>query len=305
MEIDYWREFVVLAQTCNFQEAAEILYSSQSTLSKHIQCIESELDVPLFDRTTRKVKLSKYGQLLLPHAKQITEIQDKYRALLKSNLATDHETLNLGSIYGLPQYHITDVLVNFKKSRPQSTFNVMQASSRNLTEMLKQGKCELAFIRDVEDTEDEFIKLPYATDTIVAVLPISHPLANQKLIPLQMLADESFLLELPQTMPYRLSLQACEQSGFEPKIAFTDHERDNLLDLVIKGMGVSLMLKQIVRYLYSSNPNIAIVDITPSVTTQISLCYLKSNYLSNVARHFLLCVEQVTGQRVGVAPSPG
>jgi DNA-binding transcriptional LysR family regulator len=58
MEIDYWREFVVLAQTCNFQETAEILYSSQSTLSKHIQCIEAELGIPLFDRTTRKVKLS-------------------------------------------------------------------------------------------------------------------------------------------------------------------------------------------------------------------------------------------------------
>ena len=64
MDINYFKEFVVLAQTGNFMEAADILYSSQSTLSKHIKSMESELGVPLFDRTTRKVKISKYGQLL-------------------------------------------------------------------------------------------------------------------------------------------------------------------------------------------------------------------------------------------------
>ena len=128
MDINYFKEFVVLAQTGNFMEAAEILYSSQSTLSKHIQSMEAELGIQLFDRTTRKVKISKYGQLLLPYARQIAEIQDKYNAVLKSSLETDREILNLGSIYGLAQYKITDVLVKFKKSRPQSTLKVMQAS---------------------------------------------------------------------------------------------------------------------------------------------------------------------------------
>jgi len=50
----------------------------------------------------------------------------------------------------------------------------MQASSKDLTDMLRQRKCELAFIRDIVDEDDEFIKIPYFTDTIVAVLP-DHP----------------------------------------------------------------------------------------------------------------------------------
>lgn len=289
MEISYLREFVVLAETGNFLEAANILYSSQSTLSKHIKAIETELGVPLFDRTTRRVSLSKFGQLLLPYARQITELQDKYTTLLKSSLETEHETLTLGSIYGLAQYKITDVLVKFKKSRPQSTLNVMQASSRDLTEMLRQGKYDLAFIRDIEDVADEFIKIPYATDTIVTVLPIAHPLAGQKMIPLRMLANENFLLEVPDTMPYRLSIKACELSGFEPKVTITNVDREYLIDLVSQGMGVSLMLKQIL--LHFSNPEIAIVDITPSVSTQINLCYLKGAKLSEVAKHFIQCAK--------------
>lgn len=291
MEINYLKEFVVLAQTGNFLEAADILYSSQSSLSKHIKSMEQELGVPLFDRTTRKVKISKFGQLLLPYATQITELQDKYLALLRSNLDNDQDTLTLGSIYGMAQYHITDVLVCFKKTRPQSTLNVLQNSTQGLTEMLRQRKCELAFIRDIVDADDEFVKIPFITDTIVAVLPIAHPLAGQKSIPLRRLENESFLLEVPDTMPYRLSIKACELSGFEPKVVITDVDREYLIDMVSKGMGVSLMLKQILFHF--SNPNIRLVDVTPTVTTQIYLCYPKGEKLSEAARHFVRCAESL------------
>jgi len=137
--------------------------------------------------------------------------------------------------------------------------------------------------------DDEFVKVPYVTDTIVAILPITHPLADQKTIPLRMLAEENFLLTLQQTVPYRLSIRACELSGFEPRVTYNDPELENLVDLVIKGMGVSLVLKQLV--LYHSHPKIAIVDITPSVSTQISLCHLRGVELSDAAKHFVLCAE--------------
>lgn len=65
MEIKYLSEFVTLAKTKNYMEAADILYISQSSLSKHIQSIERELGVTLFDRSTRRVKLSADGNLLL------------------------------------------------------------------------------------------------------------------------------------------------------------------------------------------------------------------------------------------------
>lgn len=289
MEISYLREFVILAQTGNFMEAADILYCSQSTLSKHIKSIELELGVPLFYRTTRKVRISKFGQLLLPYAKQIVELQDQYTAILQHSLETDQEILTLGSIPALAQYKITEVLINFKKSRPHVTINVVQGGSGEMKEMLRQKKCDLAFIRDADGTDEDLVKIPYTVDTMVAVLPISHPLAGQTTIPLQMLADENFLLTAQQTMLYRISVHACEQSGFKPKIAYTDHDLGNLCDLVSQGMGVALLMKQLA--LYHSSPKVAIVDITPCVSTQINLCYLKGVELSDAARHFVHCMQ--------------
>ena len=83
----------------------------------------------------------------------------------------------------------------------------MQAGSVELTEMLRQKKCELAFIRFADEVDDDLVKIPYAADAMVAVLPITHPLAKQKTIPLQMLADEDFLLIEKHTYLYKLCVQ--------------------------------------------------------------------------------------------------
>ena len=53
MELSYIREFVVLAETGNYLEAADVLFIAQSSLSRHIKSIEADLGAPLFDRTTR------------------------------------------------------------------------------------------------------------------------------------------------------------------------------------------------------------------------------------------------------------
>jgi LysR family transcriptional regulator, transcription activator of glutamate synthase operon len=289
MEINQLKEFVVLAQTGNFLEAAEKLYSSQSTLSKHIKNIESELGVPLFDRTTRKVGISKFGQLMLPYALQIIELQDKYTTTLRSSLETDKEIFTLGSIPALAEYHITDVLVSFKKTRSQSTINVIQERSEDLRDMLRQKKCELAFIRFFGKVDDDLIGIPYANDTMVAAFPITHSLAKQKTIPLKILANENLLLLDKNTMLYRISIDACQQVGFEPKIAYEDHRLENIVELILKGMGVALLMKPLALYL--GNPQIAIVDITPIVATEVRLCYLKNVELSNAAKHFIQCAK--------------
>jgi LysR family transcriptional activator of glutamate synthase operon len=82
-------------------------------------------------------------------------------------------------------------------------------------------------------------------------------------------------------------MRACEQSRVEPRVTYNDPELENLIDLVIKGMGISLVLKQLA--LYHSHPKIAIVDITPCVSTQIELCHLKGVKLSDAAEHFVSC----------------
>jgi LysR family transcriptional activator of glutamate synthase operon len=92
-------------------------------------------------------------------------------------------------------------------------------------------------------------------------------------------------------MPHRLSMKACELSGFTPRVIYNDPELENQVDLVTKGMGVSLVLKKLA--LYHSNPKAAIVDITPAVSTHINLCYLKCIELSGAGKQLITCAEMI------------
>lgn len=74
MELNHVKEFIALTKTENYLEAAENLFISQSSLSKHIKSLEAELGTTLFDRTTRQVKLNEAGKVFLKYAQQLIDM---------------------------------------------------------------------------------------------------------------------------------------------------------------------------------------------------------------------------------------
>lgn len=78
MKIQNMREFLTLSDVKNFNLAAEKLFLSQPTLSRHIKELEEELGVQLFERSTRRVELTECGQYFLPFAKKIVNAENEY-----------------------------------------------------------------------------------------------------------------------------------------------------------------------------------------------------------------------------------
>ncbi len=291
MNMEYMKEFVVLAEVGNYLEASEQLFISQSSLTRHIQQLEKDLGIQLFDRTTRKVALNKYGRMFLPYARQIVQLQYEYETAFYNELKNVHSFINIGSIPSMVQYNITDLLIKFKNENSSFTLNVIEAESHELKDMLRQNKCELAFVRETDDSDNEFVRIPYSSDTMVAVFPSDHPLAKLEYVSLGQLKNEKFILLPEHSIMYELCVKECRKAGFEPNIVFTGHRGENLIDMVSKGAGCALLMKRPAVFL--SNPNTVLVDIIPSISTRISLFYKKNTELSIAARHFINCVNSM------------
>ncbi len=71
MTIDQLFYFLSVSNNCHFSHSAEELYISQASLSKQVQALEKELDIPLFVRSTRSVKLTEAGKVVQPYAERI------------------------------------------------------------------------------------------------------------------------------------------------------------------------------------------------------------------------------------------
>jgi DNA-binding transcriptional LysR family regulator len=116
---------VALAETNNFQEAANNLFISQSSLSKHISAIEKELGVQLFDRSTRNVKLSKYGRLLLPYAYKVVQLEREYTNDINCEIKKNMDRITIASTSQMFQYSITEILTQYKRQHISTSFNMI------------------------------------------------------------------------------------------------------------------------------------------------------------------------------------
>lgn len=285
MEINYINEFITLVEIGNYLEAADALYLSQSTLSRHIQSIENDLGVQLFNRTTRKVELNEFGRIFLPYARQIQSLKTDYIQALSKQLKSQNNHITIGTIPTMSQYHITDILSRFQTEHSDFSLNIIDADSSDLEVMLREGSCDFAFIRTHEKSDSEFEKLPFFTDHIVAIFPNRHPLASAESVSLDQLKAESFLFLSKGSMMHTLAISACKAAGFTPHVAFTGHRAENIVDLVGRGMGIGLLTRQPLAYI--DTQNVSIIDVIPQFTTSISLTYKSEQALSPAARQFL------------------
>lgn len=289
MDIQSLEEFITLAEKKNFLEAAESLHISQSSLSKHIKKLEDELGVPLFHRTTRTVFLGEFGQLLLPYAKKIVELNYDFTAAINNKMHRDSGNIILGSIPSMSQHNITDLIAGFLKENPNISLQTIEGDSTFINELLLEGKCDIAFLRSDEVSIKDFISFPYLIDSLMAIVPADHPLAGSQSIQLSQLNGETFLLFPEQSYMNKICIRACRNAGFEPNIAYTGSRGTNIIDLVRKGAGITLMMRRPSSGF--KDKELAAISINPGIYSYISLNYRKDKLLSFPARQFVRYVQ--------------
>lgn len=290
MDIAHLKDFIILAAHNNFLEASEELYISQSTLSKHIQLLEKELDVKLFIRSTRTVQLSPYGKAYLPYAKQIVE--DYEQSLIELNQFKDKllQTITIGTIPIMAPYGITHAIMDFRTIYPHTNVHVIEADSQRLMDILESGECDIAFIREERSKKDDPTSIQFSTDHLVAVLPQKHEFAKKKCLRLDELSQEPFLFLNKGTVMYDLSVRSCRSAGFEPTVSYTGKRAENILDLVKEGMGISLLMEKPIAYLNSKG--VVIVPITPEIRTDIKVYPSKNKELTTITKAFLEFINE-------------
>ena len=248
--------FIAVAEVMNFSEAAEQIYTTQSTLSKKIQKLESELDITLFKRNARGVSLTEAGTALLPLARQALSCYEDICTSMKD--FRNRSKVRLGCVEHITRLGLTSHIANFLQHNGLVDLEMKQGGTPKIMELLEHKEIDMAIIAHSfypfcnesnisgYDLSDYRIECLFQ-DEYCVVVHKDHPFAQRDKVTWEELQDEQLLL-----LNQNYSLNAMVKRLFAhyriplPPL-FEANEVDTLLGLVQENYGVTILSRMILQ----------------------------------------------------------
>jgi DNA-binding transcriptional LysR family regulator len=228
-----------------FTRAAEQLRIAQPAVSAQIRRLESELGVAVLERTTRKVRLTRAGELVLARARRVLDELHGVEVDLADLAGRLGGQVRIGTIQATGPFDLPAALAAFHHRYPDVELSLRSGRLRELVEALDDESVDLAIGPLPADPPERLATHPLFTDELVLILPPEHPLASAESLPLSALREETFAC-LPAASGLRRLLDAaCAAAGFTPRVRYETNIVPQVRELVSHGLGVALLARSV------------------------------------------------------------
>jgi DNA-binding transcriptional LysR family regulator len=243
MELRRLRYFVAVAEELSFNRAAKRLHIAQPPLSNQIKQLEKELGVLLFERSSRGVRMTEAGELLLEEARRIFVQVDQTVNVVRRVGHGEVGRLTLGFVPSASNEVLPPILRAFRDRFPEVELFLREMRPDRVVQRLHDKQVDVGFL--YLPLEDASLHIECVSrEPLVLALPEAHPLASKQRVELQAVAGEPFVLPARYQMPglYGQVTEACRQAGFVPNAVQKDvWLMQTIVGLVAGGTGVALV----------------------------------------------------------------
>ncbi|ANS75259.1 transcriptional regulator [Paenibacillus yonginensis] len=240
MESRHLLTFLTVVEAGSFTKAALKLGYAQSSITSQIQALETELEVPLFDRIGKKIKVTDAGRRLLPYAQEIS----KMHTLAKDALRSQEEisgTLTIGSPESLAAFRLPGIIREYRQNFPQVKIMLKPGLCWEMTSMVQNGELDLAFLlQPAEENKDLELEI-LVQEQMALVAPAGHPLADHGLVAPSDLKHETLLYTEPGCTYRTLFERQLNNQGVFPEQKLEFWSIEAIKQCVMAGLGLSLL----------------------------------------------------------------
>jgi len=172
MDINFelYKIFYYVADSLSFSKAASKLYISQSAVSQAIKTLESKLNIKLFFRNTKQVKLTNDGEILFRHIEQAYNLIKNGERIIDEINSLEKGEIRIGASDTICKYYLLNYFKEFHKLYPNVKIHVTNGTSPKCVELLKQGSVDFIIsnipnrytyssmkIKEIKPIQDVFI----------------------------------------------------------------------------------------------------------------------------------------------------
>jgi DNA-binding transcriptional LysR family regulator len=282
------RFFVEVVRQGGFSHAAKVLFATQPTVSKAVKQLEDELGVELLQRIGNRSELTDAGRLvyergldLLSASAVLAQDLEELRELRSGTLKVGFPRLGASSLFA-------DLFAAYKRRYPSVDVHVSAHGTTELLAQLRTGSLELAAV--VEPVADDLEAVHAFDDTLVALLPKTHPLARHTPLPLSELGAVPLIL-FEDGCPLSARILACiARDGPTPQVNARTSQFELTLELVASGVGAAFVSRKLAEG--RSHRMVQPLVTEPAIPFRLSFAWRRGRYLSHAARAWLEMLEE-------------
>lgn len=281
-----------------FTRAAERLRVAQPAVSAQIRRLESELGTVVLERTTRRVRLTKAGELVLARARRALDEVAGISADLGELAGGLRGRVRIGSIQEMSSFDLPAALAGFCSQHPLVELSLRSGWLHDLIADLDADHIDLA-IGPVDDTLPERIAAtPLLAEELVLVVPSDHPLSLRHDLSLADLRDQPFVCLPAGTGLRRILDWACATVGFEPTVRYEATSLYQLRGVVANGIAAALVTRSVAE---SGRPSVSIHQpLDTPIEQEIGLLHLRDRRLAPAAER---CYDLLTHSPIRGRPA--
>ncbi|HZO84289.1 MAG TPA: LysR family transcriptional regulator [Verrucomicrobiae bacterium] len=192
MQIESLKVFCDLAETESFTKAAQINNITQSAVSQQISSLERQFKSLLIERSKKRFRLTREGQVLYEYSKQILNTFDSMTNRLQEIKDIVSGTIRVATIYSIGLHDLPPYLKKFLKAYPTVNVHVEYRRSNQVYEDVLSNIVDLGLVAyPSKDAKLEVV--PLRKDMLVLIAHPQHPLAKNKTLKLRELSGQKFI----------------------------------------------------------------------------------------------------------------
>jgi LysR family transcriptional regulator, transcriptional activator of the cysJI operon len=240
--------FRTVAETRNFTRAGERLHMTQPAVSQHIRTLEARLGVRLLERDNKSVSLTRAGEIVLHHAREIGNLYSRMEDRVSELMHHTGGPLAVGASYTVGEYVLPQALARLNAEYPDIHPTIAIGNSSDIAEQVRKRELDIGIVEGEEIGNGLEVEL-LSQDTMYIAAGAGHPLA-QKNIPVlspSELAAQTWVVREPGSGTRAATDVMFAALGIHPARLMEMGSTQSIKETVEAGLGITLQSRLSLR----------------------------------------------------------
>lgn len=291
MQIESLKVFCDLAETESFTKAAQINSVTQSAVSQQISSLERQFKSLLIERSKKKFRLTREGQVLYDFSKQIIQTYDGLHSKLQEIKDIISGTIRVATIYSIGLHDLPPYIKRFLKDYPTVHVHVEYRRANQVYDDVFSNVVDLGLVAyPTKDAKLEIVAL--RKDPLVLICHPQHPFSKQKSIKLRAIADQKFIGFEPDIPTRKAIDKVLKDQNVEVKTVMEFDNIETVKRAVEIDAGVSIVPLGTINQEISKQTLAAIPIEDAELFRPLAAIYKKGKVLSPAMRQFINILKE-------------